>query len=129
MLAAVSPSNALPAVGGWRAGPPSPAWETGRPNSGLLAEPWWHFWQRLGELPDCLARAEERPRGRMARVAQAPWHNAVMAFGGQVGSALTLVEPGGVAWSVGIEEVEDRWVPLGGQFLLAWETRLVCVGL
>ena len=57
------------------------------------------------------------------------WHAALEAYLVKVNQAMTLVDPAGVSWVVGIEEFEDRLSPLGGQFLLEWETRLVLVEL
>ena len=55
------------------------------------------------------------------------WHTPLVSYAAQANSPVTLVDPSGAAWTVGIEEMEDRLTPLGGQFLLAWETRLACV--
>ena len=45
----------------------------------------------------------------------------------RINQAMTLVDPTGVSWAVAIEEFEDRLSPLGGQWLLEWETRIVFV--
>jgi hypothetical protein len=65
--------------------------------------------------------------GVPSQLTAAQWHAAALAYAAQTNSAITLVDPSGAAWTVGIEEMEDRLSPLGGQFLLAWEMRLVCV--
>ncbi len=57
------------------------------------------------------------------------WHNALLDYLARLNQSHTLVDPSGVSWVVGIEEFEDRLSPLGGQFLLEWETRLVLVEL
>ena len=65
--------------------------------------------------------------GNPSQLTAQQWHAAITAYAAQVNSAVTLVDPLGATWTVGIEEMEDRLSPLGGQFLLEWETRLVCV--
>jgi hypothetical protein len=65
--------------------------------------------------------------GVPSQLTAAQWHAWIVAFAGQVNAAVTLVDPSGATWTVGIEEMEDRLSPLGGQFLLAWETRVVWV--
>lgn len=55
------------------------------------------------------------------------WHNTAITFGLLVNTAVTLIGPDGTTYVVSIEEYEDRLVPLGGQFLLRWETRLLFV--
>jgi hypothetical protein len=57
----------------------------------------------------------------------AQWHNGIVAYMAQVNSPITLVDPSGATWTVVPEEMEDRHSPLGGQFLLEWETRVVLV--
>jgi hypothetical protein len=57
----------------------------------------------------------------------AQWHNRLLAFAALNNTPLTLVDPEGLSWAVGVEEMEDRWSPLGGQFLLEWEVRCVLV--
>jgi len=57
------------------------------------------------------------------------WHAALTDYLARVNQSMTLVDPSGVSWVVGMEEVEDRLSPLGGQFLLEWETRIVFVEL
>ena len=57
------------------------------------------------------------------------WHTALFDYLAKVNQALTLVDPAGVSWAVGIEEFEDRLAPLGGQFLLRWEVRVQFVEL
>ena len=57
------------------------------------------------------------------------WHSALDGYLVKVNQAMTFVDPSGVSWVVGIEEFEDRLSPLGGQFLLEWETRIVFVEL
>ncbi|MGH2350220.1 MAG: hypothetical protein ACRDI2_09725 [Chloroflexota bacterium] len=72
---------------------------------------------------DGLVHAEGVP----SQLSAQQWHAPLLAFAAQVNSAMTLVDPTGASWTAGIEELEDRLSPLSGQFLLAWETRLVCV--
>lgn len=55
------------------------------------------------------------------------YHNLVRAFAARVNESHTLVDPDGLTYTVGIEEMEDRLLSEGGQFLLRWDTRLVCV--
>jgi hypothetical protein len=62
-----------------------------------------------------------------SQLSAAQWHNGVLAFAALATTAVTLKDPTGATWSVGLEEMEDRLSPLGGQFLLEWETRLVYV--
>ena len=57
------------------------------------------------------------------------WHTALDAYLAHINQSLTLVDPSTTSWVVAIEEFEDRLSPLGGQFLLEWETRLVLVEL
>src|SRR6266542_2092864 len=57
------------------------------------------------------------------------WHDALSDYLVKVNQSMTLVDPSGVSWVVGMEEVEDRLSPLGGQFLLEWETRIVFIEL
>ena len=59
----------------------------------------------------------------------AQWHSALFDYLAKINQAMTLVDPGGVSWAVAIEEFEDRLSPLGGQWLLEWETRVVFVEL
>lgn len=55
------------------------------------------------------------------------WRTALWAYLGQVGSPMTLVDPGGATWTAVVEEVEDR-LSTGGQiFGRAWEVRVVWV--
>lgn len=70
-----------------------------------------------------LVHADGAPSHRSA----ADWHNTVMAFALLPPGSLTLTDTEGYPHSVAIEEVEDRLSPLGGQFLLEWETRLVLI--
>lgn len=65
--------------------------------------------------------------GVPSQLAAAQWHNAVLTFAALVNTAITLTDPSGTVLTAGIEEMEDRLTPLGSQFLLAWETRLVYV--
>jgi hypothetical protein len=65
--------------------------------------------------------------GVPSQLTAAQWHNGVLTFAALANTAVTLTDPGGTVLTVGIEEMEDRLAPLGGQFLLAWETRLVYV--
>ena len=65
--------------------------------------------------------------GTPSQLTASQWHDAITAYMAQVNDALTLVDPGGTTWSVAPEEMEDRLSPLGGQFLLEWETRCVFV--
>ncbi|MBI3971721.1 MAG: hypothetical protein HY332_10575 [Chloroflexi bacterium] len=65
--------------------------------------------------------------GTPSQLTAQQWHSALLAFAAQVNSTITLVDPAGTTWPVGVEEMEDRLSPLGGQFLLEWETRLVLV--
>ena len=53
------------------------------------------------------------------------WHASLFDYLAKINQPLTLVDPSGVSWAVAIEEFEDRLSPLGGQFLLEWETRIV----
>lgn len=57
----------------------------------------------------------------------ASWHTALLAFVAQAGTTMTLTDPAGTAWTVAIEEVEDRVSTGGTTFGRAWETRLVWV--
>ena len=57
----------------------------------------------------------------------ADWHTSLLDYLTRINQAMTLVDPSGVSWAVAIEEVEDRFSPLGGQWLLEWETRIVFV--
>ena len=59
----------------------------------------------------------------------AEWHASLSDYLARVNQAMTLVDPGGVSWGVGIEEFEDRLAPLGGLFLLRWEVRVQFVEL
>jgi hypothetical protein len=55
------------------------------------------------------------------------WHAMLLAYLARVNEGLTLVDPAGASWAAAVEEVEDRLAPLGGQWLLEWETRVVFV--
>ena len=57
------------------------------------------------------------------------WHSSLFDYLARINQAMTLVDPSGVSWAVAIEEFEDRLSPLGGQWLLEWETRIVFVEL
>ena len=57
------------------------------------------------------------------------WHVSLLEYLARINQAMTLVDPGGASWAVGIEEFEDRLSPLGGQWLLEWETRVVFMEL
>ena len=57
------------------------------------------------------------------------WHESLLLYTGRVQDQMTLIDPSGVSWVVAVEEVEDRLSPLGGQFLLEWETRVVFLEL
>src|SRR6266545_6670648 len=57
------------------------------------------------------------------------WHTSLQDYLAKINQSHTLVDPSGTSWVVGIEEFEDRLSPLGGQFLLEWETRLVLIEL
>ena len=57
------------------------------------------------------------------------WHTSLSDYLARINQAMTLVDPSGVSWGVAIEEFEDRLSPLGGQWLLEWETRIVFVEL
>jgi hypothetical protein len=59
----------------------------------------------------------------------AEWHGSLFEYLVRTNQAMTLVDPTGTSWAVAIEEFEDRLSPLGGQFLLEWETRVVFVEL
>ena len=59
----------------------------------------------------------------------AQWRTSLYDYLARLNQAMTLVDPSGVSWAVGIEEFEDRLSPLGGQFLLEWEVRVVFVEL
>jgi hypothetical protein len=59
----------------------------------------------------------------------AQWHASLFEYLARTGQAMTLVDPSEVSWAVGIEEFEDRLSPLGGQWLVEWETRIVFVEL
>ena len=67
--------------------------------------------------------------GEPSQLSAQQWHDALLAYTARIGEALTLVDQRGVSWAVALEEVEDRLAPLGGQFLLEWETRVVFVEL
>src|SRR5687767_7839169 len=53
------------------------------------------------------------------------WHASLFEYLSRINQAMTLVDPSGVSWAVAVEEVEDRFSPLGGQWLVEWETRVV----
>ena len=55
------------------------------------------------------------------------WRSALYEYLARINSGMTLVDPSGASWAVAIEEFEDRLSPLGGQWLLEWETRVVFV--
>ena len=55
----------------------------------------------------------------------AQWHSSLFDYLSRINQPMTLVDPSGVSWAVGIEEFEDRLSPLGGQWLVEWETRIV----
>ncbi len=55
------------------------------------------------------------------------YHDKIRAYAARVNETVTLDDPEGDSYTVAIEEMEDRWSPLGGQFLLEWETRIVAV--
>src|SRR5687768_4707583 len=57
------------------------------------------------------------------------WHASLIEYLARTNQAMTLVDPTGASWAVAVEEFEDRLSPLGGQFLLEWETRIVFVEL
>jgi hypothetical protein len=57
------------------------------------------------------------------------WHASLSNYLARINQGMTLVDPGGVSWAVAIEEFEDRLSPLGGQWLIEWETRIVFVEL
>src|SRR5687768_2853001 len=59
----------------------------------------------------------------------AEWQGSLVEYLARTGEAMALVDPSGVSWAVGIEEFEDRVSPLGGQWLIEWETRVVFVEL
>ncbi len=67
--------------------------------------------------------------GTPSQLTAAQWHNAIIAYMAQVNSPIALVDPSGATWTVVPEEMEDRHSPLGGQFLVEWETRVVFVEL
>ena len=67
--------------------------------------------------------------GTPSLLSAADWHTALYQYLVRVNQSMTLVDPSGTSWAVGIEEFEDRLSPLGGQWLLEWETRLVFVEL
>ena len=67
--------------------------------------------------------------GAPSHMSAQQWHDALLAYLGRVNEGLTLVDPAGVSWAVAVEEWEDRLSPLGGQWLLEWETRVVLVEL
>jgi hypothetical protein len=62
-----------------------------------------------------------------SQLTAAQWHAWIVAFAAQVNSPIALVDPSGAAWTVVVDEMEDRLSPLGGQWLLEWETRCVFV--
>ncbi len=72
-----------------------------------------------------LVHATGEPSTRTAQ----DWHAALVEYLGRTNQAMTLVDPTGASWAVAIEEFEDRLSPLGGQWLLEWETRIVFVEL
>lgn len=55
------------------------------------------------------------------------WRTSLYAYLAHLNEGLTLVDPSGTSWAVAVEEFEDRLAPLGGQWLLEWETRVVFV--
>ena len=57
------------------------------------------------------------------------WHSSLQDYLARINQSMTLLDPTGASWAVAIEEFEDRLSPLGGQFLLEWETRIVFVEL
>lgn len=65
--------------------------------------------------------------GQPSFVTAAEWQNALRAYLSLVNTAMTFRDPQDVAWTVAIEEYEERLSPLGGQFALRWETRVVLV--
>lgn len=72
-----------------------------------------------------LIHADGTPSVRTA----AGWHVSLLEYLARINQAMTLVDPGGASWAVATEEFEDRLSPLGGQFLLEWETRCVFMEL
>jgi len=72
-----------------------------------------------------LVHADGTPSQRTA----SQWHDALLLYTGWAQDQMTLIDPSGVSWVVAVEEVEDRLSPLGGQFLLEWETRVVFLEL
>ena len=57
----------------------------------------------------------------------AEWHVSLFEYLTRINQGMTLVDPSGVSWGVAVEEMEDRISPLGGQWLVEWETRVVFV--
>jgi hypothetical protein len=55
------------------------------------------------------------------------WHAALWAYLGQVGSPMTVADPGGATWTAVVEEVEDRLATGGRTFGRAWEVRVAWV--
>jgi hypothetical protein len=72
-----------------------------------------------------LIHASGEPSLRTGQV----WHASLFEYLARTNQAMTMVDPSEVSWAVAIEEFEDRLSPLGGQFLLEWETRIVFVEL
>jgi hypothetical protein len=72
-----------------------------------------------------LIHADGTPSLRTAQ----DWHASLFEYLARTNQAMTLVDPSEVSWAVAIEEFEDRLSPLGGQFLLEWETRIVFLEL
>jgi len=70
-----------------------------------------------------LLNADGTPASRTAE----QYHNLILAFGARVNESMTLTDVAGQSYTVGCEELEDRWSPLGGRFLKEWETRCVFV--
>ena len=57
------------------------------------------------------------------------WHTSLFDYLTRTNQPMTLIDPSGTGWGVAIEEFEDRISPLGGQWLVEWETRVVFVEL
>lgn len=74
----------------------------------------------------CVTKPVARDGSVIDQTAQG-FHNLIRAFAARVNESHTLVDPDGLTFTVGIEEMEDRLAPEGGQWLLRWETRVVCV--
>jgi len=59
----------------------------------------------------------------------ATWHQKLLTYTGRVQDQLTLIAPDGVSWVIAWDSIDDRLLPLGGQWLVEWEVRCVALEL